>query len=407
MTNEAAESLIEQLGREPWAFDFFQAVRRLEHAWPDRPRVGHARHFLEEVVHFGQQPTLAFAPRSISSVESLGDDDEGVRMLVFFLGLFGPSGPMPLHLTEFVIEWSHGRSERLDRLNRKTGSNLRVASGLATDEDRELERGRLARFFDVFHHRMISFFYRAWAHHEQTVSFDREDDPFSLYVGSLAGLAGAERAGPVPQSARLHYAGHLANARRGPEGLEAIVEDYFGVEAEVLEFIGDWVEMPAEFRTRLGVANHRLGGEELPSLSPAGSDASAADPRDDEIDVGWSEVVLGNRVWDPRQKFRLRLGPMSLDRLESLMPGGERHAELVAWVRDYAGDAYAWDLQLVLDRTPELSLGGKGQLGRTTWLAGADASRQRTNVDDLVVEPIRIEPDSEGSDFVSSPTPFA
>ena len=98
---------------------------------------------------------------------------------------------------------------------------------------------------------------------------------------------------------------------------------------------------------------------------------------------------------------------MSLDRLESLMPGGERHAELVAWVRDYAGDAYAWDLQLVLDRTPELSLGGKGQLGRTTWLAGADASRQRTNVDDLVVEPIRIEPDSEGSDFVSSPTPFA
>ena len=46
-----------------------------------------------------------------------------------------------------------------------------------------------ARFLDVFHHRMASLFYRAWAVAQPVVSLDRDNgDRFSAYVGTTFGL---------------------------------------------------------------------------------------------------------------------------------------------------------------------------------------------------------------------------
>ena len=202
--SDLADEVRSRLEAEPWRFDFFQAVRRLENLHPDQPRVGEATSFAEEFVAFGQKPTLAFQPSTIASFEPASEDGASPggaqpdRMLVYFLGLFGPNGPMPLDFTEFIIDWANGRSERLDRLNRKTGSRLTVGGGLSTDAARDLERERLARFFDVFHHRLISFFYRAWAHHEPAVSFDRSDDPFAIYTGSLGGWRTKRWSGSTP-----------------------------------------------------------------------------------------------------------------------------------------------------------------------------------------------------------------
>ena len=46
-----------------------------------------------------------------------------------------------------------------------------------------------------------------------------------------------------------------------------------------------------------------------------------------------SGAVLGGRVWDRQHKFRIRLGPLTLEQYESFLPGGALLRKLVDWVR--------------------------------------------------------------------------
>ena len=56
-------------------------------------------------------------------------------------------------------------------------------------------------------------------------------------------------------------------------------------------------------------------------------------------------------------------------------------------VRSYAGDEYAWDVQLILakDQIPPVVLGGEQRLGLTTWLIGEQA---RHDACDLFMDPM-------------------
>jgi predicted component of type VI protein secretion system len=61
--------------------------------------------------------------------------------------------------------------------------------------ERSLNQGdeTFARFADMFHHRLLLLFYRAWAQAQPTVSLDRPaEDRFADYVGSFLGVGGRE-----------------------------------------------------------------------------------------------------------------------------------------------------------------------------------------------------------------------
>ena len=51
--------------REPWRFDFFALMRRLERSFPDRPRIGDSATRREEFVLLGEDPFLEFPASSI------------------------------------------------------------------------------------------------------------------------------------------------------------------------------------------------------------------------------------------------------------------------------------------------------------------------------------------------------
>ena len=122
-------------------------------------------------------------------------------MLVHFFGLFGPDGPLPLHLTEY-----------------------------ARDRSRNHRDPSLQRFADIFHHRALSLFYRAWANSRPTISFDRpEDDRFALYTGALIGLGmeSLRNRDAMPDLTKLHFAGHLSCQTRHAEGLASILSEFF------------------------------------------------------------------------------------------------------------------------------------------------------------------------------------
>ena len=335
--NRPATHVVEVLQRAqaaPYEFDFFQLLRWLENAYRDRPRIARAERPEDDSVRLGQKPSLTFAPSTVSAFVP-GDDTHPARVEVLFFGLFGPHGPLPLHLTEYAR----------DRLR-----NTRDATW--------------ARFADLFHHRMLSLFYRAWADAQPTVQYDRaESDRFSTYVGALLGLGlpALRDRDALPDNAKLYSAGLLACQTHHADGLQAMLETFFQAPVVVREFVGRWIDLPPDCLCRLG---------QSPTTATLGSMA-----------------IAGARVWDCAQTFRIVMGPLDLMSYLLLLPGGDSLRRLIALVRNYVGDELGWELELVLQKNeiPPTNIGEQGLLGWTTWLAcesrGGDA-------DDLVLRPV-------------------
>jgi type VI secretion system protein ImpH len=325
---------LQTLEREPYRYPFYEALRRLECLYRDEPRFGKAPRLADDPIRLAQEPSLAFAPASLAKFDG-GGGERPPRLSVFLFGLFGPNGPLPLHLTEYA----RGR--------------------LRNDGD-----PTFSRFADLFHHRLLCLFYRAWADAQPTVSFDRPDrDRFAYRVGSLfgLGLASLRDRDAMPDLARLHYAGLLSSQTRNAAGLRAMLEDFFDLPVEVEQFVGRWVELPEKFQLKLGHS------PETGSLGRT--------------------TTVGVRIWDRQQKFRVVVGPLRLADYERMLPGGESLDRLVSVVRNYAGDEWIWDANLVLRReeVPPLRLGGPARLGLTTWLEGEQLDRDPA---DLYLNPM-------------------
>ena len=315
------------LAEAPYKFDFYQTMRRIECAYPDKPRWGEALRPIDEPVRLGQEPDLSFAPSALAAFGS-STGDRHPRLLVRLFGLFGPNGPMPLHLTEYARERTRNAGDPT-----------------------------FARFADVFHHRLLALFYRAWAQGQPHVNRDRPNqDRVAGYVGSLLGIMPAtfRHRDSLPDEARLFHAGPLVRHVRNAEGLAGILQQFFQVRVRVQQFIGHWMLLGERERTFLGRDGATLG----------------------------SGAVVGSRVWDRQHKFRLHIGPLTLAQYESFLPGGTNLRRLVDWVAFYLSFELDWDIRLVLRRNevPRLTLNGERRLGWTTWLGNR---RNAGNASDL------------------------
>ena len=322
------------LEAEPWSFDFHTALRRLDCAYPDRPPSGHAARPAEEPVRIGQDPSLAFAPAPIRSFRSPSPERSG-RLRVAFLGLFGTQGPLPLHLTEHARDRMRGVGDRT-----------------------------FAAFVDMFHHRMFMLFHRAWAASQPAVGQDRPgSNPFAGYLGALCGLGapGLLERDPLPDHAKLQFVGRLMHPGRNAAGLRAIVGAYFGLPVEIEEFAGDWLELPAENRWRLGYSA--------------------------EVSELGKTSIVGRRVFQRAHKFRVALGPLERRDFQSLLPGTKRLEALAHLVRTYVGDELNWDVRLVLhpEERRQLALGRGSRLGYDAWLGKNQSAGVGT--EELVVDP--------------------
>jgi type VI secretion system protein ImpH len=326
-------ALLRALADHPYQFDFFQALRRLEAAYRDAPRIGRSLRPVDDPIRFGQEPSLAFAPATLSALKPDGNGGKP-RLEVAFGGLFGPQGPLPLHLTEY-----------------------------ARDRIINSQDPTFARFLDIFHHRMLSLVYRVWADAQPTVQFDRpESDRFAAYVGSLVGinLPGLAERDAMPDSAKLFFAGRLVCGTRHAEGLEAMLGEFFHLPMQVVEFVGRWLPLPDDSRCELGL------GQQAGHLGVS--------------------ATIGDRVWDCQTKFRIVAGPMSLADYQRLLPGGASLERLQAFVKNYIGEELDWDLHLILqqDEVPRTELGMAGSLGWTSWLV---SEQPQADADDLVLQP--------------------
>jgi type VI secretion system protein ImpH len=325
-------TLLREIQQAPWEYGFYSAVRMINCRFQDKARTGQAFRPSDDVIRFGQVPYTNFAPATLKSLEFIGP--KGTPHLAQrFMGLWGPNGPMPTHLTEY-----------------------------ARDRLRHFQDGALTHFADIFHHRAVSLFYRAWSQAQPTVQHDRPgQDRFSVFVGSIAGfgMPAVKDVDDMPHASKLHFAGHLSSLPRHALGLASMVESFYKVPAKVVEFIAHWLTIPASDRLQLG---------SRPGMGNLGS-----------------TTVLGEKVWQRQDKFQLCIGPLDLDEYDAFLPSGAWFKSFVALVRNYLGLELLWEtrLQLKGSQKPSTCLGKHGMLGWTTWL---ETEQPPEVVEDLILQ---------------------
>ena len=331
--------MIDRLLEEPGAFDFFQAVRLLERAAArSRPRnvstaVGRDADPREEAVRFGALPSRAFPGSAIARAVVRPESTAGApqtELTVAFLGLTGPAGILPHHVTSLVL------------------SRLRERDHVLRD------------FFDLFHHRTISFFYRAWEKYRFAFNYERsryDADHADLFTRGLIAITGC---GTIPPQARraladetfLFYAGLFSDQHRSALALERMLAGFLEAHVEVRQFVGHWQTLSPEDRTQLPRGLSREG-----QYHCLGSDA-----------------VIGERIWELQGRFRVVLGPLDYERFCDFLPTGRSLLPAVQLTRAYVGGEFDFEVQVLLEAAsvPPCRLGsnsGRGaRLGWDTWI---------------------------------------
>ena len=331
--SETVGERLHAMSGNPWSYDFFAVMRRLEAMSTASPRWGQALLPSAESVRVGQEPSLSFAPASLSRFEP-ATPHSPPRIRQHFFGYLGPNGPLPVHLSDFIRErtLNHGDPTWL-------------------------------AFLDTFSHRFSLHFYRAWAQSRPAVGLDRPgEDSFRRRVGALVGIGTPARQDrdEIHDDARLHFAGWLTRRVHNAESVESVLCSYFGVPVKLEPWVGHWMALPAEELTRLGrgSASRSMG-------------------------MG---AMLGQRAWDRQHRVRLHVGPLSLERYRLFLPIGSARPELQRWMQQLLGDELHWDARLILQKeeVPATRLGrhkgNQPRLGWVSWLGHRPRTRAAADV---------------------------
>lgn len=325
--DSAVTAYLNQIASQPYKFDYFSVLRQLEAVYGHRTLLGKASSPKSEPIRITQEATLSFAPRNI---HALRITHSHVEISIHGFGLFGPSGPLPLHMTEYAYERKH-----------QYGDHSWIG------------------FANMLQHRLALLFYRAWANGQSIHSVDKNaQDTFGTFISSLNSLSFRQKYGPTTQIiheyATRSFAGFISTQSKSADNLQHILEHYFHAPVYISTNIGRWVKVAEHEQSSLGNSNFSLG----------------------------DGLLLGNKLYDIKSKFRITIGPLNLKEYQSFFKKSYNTERLHEWVLLLLGQEFQWDIQPVLSQSevPKFGLKGKNQLGLSTWLG-----RVNRNTSDLIV----------------------
>jgi type VI secretion system protein ImpH len=306
------------------SYSFFRLVYVLERLFSGGAPVGQLGPVTNERIRLRGDTSLTFASSDVSNLAltKYPDNEDRARLTAGFLNLYGSASPLP---TFFVEE-------------------------LAQDEYQGGAQPK-REFLDVFNHRLLSLFYRAWTKYRHSVGYRKSGgDPFTkrlLCAAGIDGFRGGEHVGPLHRFLYLRYAPLLGSKSRSSRGLDVVLKDLFGTMGVAIEqFIGHWMLLEKPLRNKLGVNNHQLG----------------------------ESLTIGRWVYDGTGRFKIVLGPLKYDEYISFLPGGANRSILKATVDTLTRGACDAMLELHVrtEDAPRFQLASprSSTLSRTTWLGG-------------------------------------
>ena len=332
--NLMGSPLGEELLEDAHSFEFFQAVSLLQRLRTDMRPVGGFSSPESEVVRFRVNQRLGFPASEIQNLEL--KDDAPAEMMVNFMGLTGPQGVLPYTYSELILERARAKDYSL------------------------------AAFLDIFNHRAISLFYRAWQKFRFPVTYSTgKHDLFTRYLLDLVGLgtSGLRDRQEIDDEALLHYVGLIAMQSRSATALEQVLADYFEVPVEIHQFTGAWYGLDRSTQCM-------MRDEESPST-----------------EVG-SGAVVGDAIWDRQGRVRIRIGPLDMDRYNDFLPQGSAYDSLRAITRFFRKQTLDFEVKLVLDRSQvpaiELDL-DSSRPARLGWVSWAKTIPLNADPDDTIL----------------------
>jgi type VI secretion system protein ImpH len=311
-------------------FEFFAALRAVERAAAEQPRLGRALSPAQEPIALAHHASADFPRTTIERFDRNGDKPgRRPRLRSNHLGLTGAMGPMPFYLTELVI---YERNQRGPK--------------------------PLGDFLDLLSHRLLQFFYRAWADSQPCAQADRpSDDSFASQLGAVSGavdlrFVGGEgrpehELGHFDDWARLGLAGHFAGLRAA-SAVADVLSTVLATPVRVVENIGRWRDIPPDTRTRIGASGS-----------------------DNQLGLG---ATLGRRFFATEWDVRLILTAPNMASLINMLPGGEGHRVLTECARAILPQHIEWTARIEIDEAAiapaRLQRGNGGaRLGQTAWIA--------------------------------------
>jgi type VI secretion system protein ImpH len=344
-------AVIERLFKEPYRFEYFQAVRMLE-LWLKRrgmPQQGMVANFLR----FQNSTSLNFPASQLEAIDteprgierdsrSLGAALQSatlryVRLTPAFMGLLGGNGVLPLHYTE------------------------RIAEHVSYQKD----EGPRA-FLDTFSNRSLALFYEAWRKYRLELKYQVDgNDTFLPLLLGLAGLGSAslrkrltsQDDGAVLDESIGYFASSIRHRPASAVQISRVLSEYFGAPVRAEQFIGCWYDVPPAQQTTLGGANSTLG----------------------------AGAMAGGRVWQRDLRLRLVIGPLDYASFDAFLPGGLASRALKSMLTMFTGVSLEYEVELVLRAADvrEVSLAGErhaGRLGWDTYLVTGPQTQDRNDV---------------------------
>lgn len=331
--------LIDQLAEAPQRFEFFQAVRVLEH-WARHARPHRAGDPVSEQIRFGNSLAMCFAPSDLERLEITppvspepGDRARRARVTPRFIGLLGLHGGLPAHYTERVA--------RLDRTQREAGTGA---------------------FFDVLSNRLVGHFYRAWKKYRLPLQYEYDRKtrflPLVLALSGLGFDALRDRLhqspGAIDDESIARFAGLLRQRPVSAAALRSVLAGYFGVPIRIEQFVGKWYALPPEQRSLIGGRNAALG----------------------------KTCLLGERIWQRNLRVRVHVGPLDHASYLSFLPGGEFAAVLEKLLTLATGYQFEYEIRPVLraaDVRPVRLGEGGARLGFDSFMLTRNPSTDRSD----------------------------
>lgn len=344
------EADLKRVAAEGHRFDFFQIVWLLQRFMSGTEPVGGAGPIANEAIRFRPHLSMGFPSTDVRRVTPLKDESGEInrfRVESTFLGLYGVSTPLPLHHAIRVLRTvqAHNQSGQPSTSPEQTGD--------AIENDVFFQSSPLRDLLDLVHHRLLSFYFRAWLKYRHFAAFSLpQADPISDYLSWFIGCPPHfdDATLGVPRLQLIRYAGTLTQHPRSAAALEGMLQDFWpGLPFQTRQAVGRWVALPPSNLHRMGAANATLG----------------------------VDISVGEQVYDLSGAFDIILGPVDWKTYQAFLPDAGEFKRVHALTRLFCVDrlGFSVEIQLLPKQVPEMTLGGPGpgsRLGYTSWVRTGD-----------------------------------
>ena len=277
--------------------DFYKAVFIIENQLKkdglEHRHVGYDSNPKHELIKFTATQKFGYPGNAITKLEETSFEDglHKVNMQVSFMGLTGCSGALPQFYSELVMQ------------------RLRYKDTTMRD------------FYDMFNHRLISLYYRAWKKYKPSLNHinkDKNKDPYTQILGLLSGGYNEHQ---------LHFSGLYSRKIRNASDLKSILTSYLGCDVAIKQMIGQWHDLKPQEQTRL---------------------ASQALFEGQHARLG-VDTVIGKQIWDVSSSIEIHISSDDPSKAKSLLPKGSLFELSNKIIKDYVGNSVQFRLIIESD----------------------------------------------------------